>query len=212
MTKANSEYFELDMSSSDSTENYFGIDETNDSSRRAVARKLGAVVEGGISVSELELIRAKQEGTVKKTNSDLPIQEISTLTFFLHDSFHVFLKTLDMDDLWDTYPVELYEKDGKTRIPNYHHGLIVKQHVGFVEPPWTIPCLPGDVSYPYLPGHPLYGSKVPDNRGTWFKEDELKDDRLFCINVGPPTFRKDIKEKIEAAFPNGLSWKNLRDA
>ena len=117
---------------------------------------------------------------------------VSIAGLFLHDSFYTFLKTLGIDDLWNTYPVELYEKDGVTRIPNYHHGFVVKQHVGFVVPPWATPRVPEDPSYGVSP-----------MKGTWFNEAELKDDRLFCINAGPPTFRKDLKEKIEKAEVEG---------
>ncbi len=200
MTKAKSEYFELDMSAFESEKSYFGILESNNVLRVVRARELGAVIDGKQQVNVFGLLRAKQEGSRKRTDESLPVQEMGTSTFFLHDSFYAFLRSLNIDELWDTYPVELYEKDRKTRIPNYHHGLVVKQHVGFVIPPWAVPFEPGEQTCGLL-----------TKKGAWFNEAELKDDRLFCINQGPPTFRQDIKEKIEAAFPEGLEWTNLRD-
>jgi hypothetical protein len=190
MTRASSEYFELSVFEFSSGQRYFETSSDEDWSA------LKAYVKGELSNHKL-VVHSVQQNGIKCVSE--PILVDNGIGLFLHDSFYTFLKSLNMDNLWDTYPVELYERDGKTRIPNYHHGLVVKQHVPKVSPTWATPRIPGDPSYGYSP-----------MKGTWFNEAELKDDRLFSIGIRI-IFRQDIKEKIEAAFPEGLKWKNLRD-
>lgn len=193
--RSNDEYFELKVPEFSTGERYFECETPSQ------FRWLVEAYELQNKSKTTELITLIQQ--MGPVDSTVPVHVSGSCGLFLHDSFYNFLKSLNMDELWNTYPVVLYEKDAKTKIPNYHHGLIVKQHVGFVRPPWTTPRTPDD---------PLYGAPgIGDLKGTWFNEAELKDDRLFCINQGPLTFRRDIKEQIVKAFPVGLSWRNLKD-
>ena len=140
------------------------------------------------------------EGSYYELDNTALVQNEAT-NIFLHDKLYNFLKSLNIDDLWTAYRVELYLDDRKTLIPNYNHALITIQSATFMYPPWTKDPAPD-----------TWQKTAGVKKSKWFDESSIKDDRMFKIGSrGYPIFRKDIKEKIDEEFPGQLSFTNLRD-